>query len=112
MGKSIDLKILINRVIDKFSSVEGVKAIYIIDFDSMDMQYHIFSDEKPTKEKLELIKASVKLFNNKDVETAYIEEKDRLFLKRLKDTHIVITVVTNNQSRMGNIFSLLKLILI
>lgn len=106
----IDIHSLMDKVVSQFSSVEGVRAIYIIDFDTMEMEYNILDNSKPSKEKLELIKNSVKLFNNKHVETAYIEEEDRLYLKRLKGENIVITVVTDNGSRMGNIFSLLKLI--
>ncbi len=110
MDKDIDINSLMDKVVNQFSSVDGVIAIYIIDFDTMKISYDTFNNPKPTKEQLDLIKNSVKLFSNQDVETAYIEEKERLFIKRVEKSNIIITIVTNSESRMGNIFSLLKLV--
>ncbi len=110
MSGNNDIRLLMDRVVKRFSSVDGIRAIFIIDFESMETQYDTFEHEKPTKEKLDLIKNSVKLFKNKDVEVAYIEEKEKLFIKRIQGENIVIAVVTATESRMGNIFSLLKLI--
>ena len=110
MNEDMDIQSLMDRVVDLFSSVDGVRAIYIVNFDSMEMEYNIFTEDKPDQEALELIKNSVKLFTNKDVETAYIEESNKLFLKRLKSKNIVIVIATDSNSRMGKIFSLLNLI--
>ncbi|WP_294955464.1 hypothetical protein [Sulfurovum sp.] len=91
-----------------FESVRGVKAIYLIDFTSMTIRQKVLKKGSISDELLKMVKTAALLFKNNEVNITYIEENERLFLKRLKEKDFVVVLVTSKSSTLGSTFKLLN----
>ncbi len=90
-----------------FQSIKGLKVIFLIDFSSMTLKHKLIESEAIDEESFQVVKNSALLFKKSDLNVAYLEGKERLFVQRLKDENFIVVLITDKTPTLGSIFRLL-----
>ena len=90
-----------------FQSIKGLRAIFLIDFSSMTLKHKLIESKSIDEELFQVVKNSALLFKKSDLNVAYLEGEERLFVRRLEDKNFIVVLITDKTPTLGSLFRLL-----
>ncbi len=104
----MSLKESLDRFVKDIQDTKGIKAVYAVDLDKMELSKKFLHQEYNQATIKEIIKSTATILNAKDTENILIETKsERIFIGGLKDKFFLI-IVADKVINIGSLFAMLK----
>ena len=102
-----DSQELLLKYTEYFKSINGLQIIFIVNFTSMTLTHKLIESSGVENTLLSIVKESAILFKKNALDIAYLDGKERIFIKRVKENNSIVVLVSDNRAALGSVFRLL-----